>query len=133
MKKTIIISTMALCFSIANVNASPEPIAIKTNKVEAYFKVNSFCVSIAKGDYETVSKLIERGADVNAKSNGMTPAMYAAKYNRTEILQLLIVNGANLKTKCSKGKTAADYAELHGAVDAKVIIDDHFEATKMRK
>ncbi|KAB1063886.1 ankyrin repeat domain-containing protein [Tamlana haliotis] len=133
MKKTIIISTMALCLSVVSVNASTEPVVLKSNKIEAYFKVNSFCVSIAKGDYDTVKTLIERGTDVNAKSNGMTPAMYAAKYNRTEILELLIAHGANLKTKCSKGKTAADYAELHGAVDTKAIIDNHFMAQKMRK
>ncbi|MBU2950314.1 ankyrin repeat domain-containing protein [Tamlana agarivorans] len=133
MKKTIIISTMALCFSIVSVHATPEPSTLKTNAVESYFKVNSFCVSIAVGDIETVRKLIERGADVNAKSNGMTPVMYAAKFNRVEILQLLIDNGANLKAKCAKGKTAATYAELHGASDAKLIIDNHLIAQKFRK
>lgn len=133
MKKTIILSAIALSFSIVGAHATTEPLTLKSNKVEAYFKVNSFCVSIAKGDYETVAKLIERGADVNAKSHGLTPAMYAAKFNRVEILQLLIDNGANLKTKCDKGKTASDYAELHGAHDTKAVIDDHLESKKRKK
>ena len=54
----------------------------------------------------------------------MTPVMYAAKYNRTEILKLLISEGANLKTKSDKDMTAKEYAELHKAEDAKAIIED---------
>ncbi|MBD0832406.1 ankyrin repeat domain-containing protein [Aestuariibaculum sediminum] len=123
MKKTIILSAIALCFSIVSVNATSTESNVTPNKVEAYLKVNSFCVSIAKGDIVTVKKLIARGEDVNQKSNGMTPAMYAAKYNRVEILQLLISEGANLKSKCPKGYTAKKYAELHGAKDAEKVID----------
>ncbi|WP_370476941.1 ankyrin repeat domain-containing protein [Tamlana flava] len=121
MKKTIIISAIALCFSVAFLNATPEH-STKNYNVEAYFKVNSFCVSIAKGDLETVQKLIARGADVNAKSNGMTPVMYAAKFNRTDILRLLITHGADLNAKSDKKMTALKYAELHGAKDAAKII-----------
>ncbi|WP_194765765.1 ankyrin repeat domain-containing protein [Tamlana sp. I1] len=130
MKKSIIISTMALCLSVGSIYATPEHLTFKDYKIEAIYKVNSFCVSIAKGDFETVKILIERGADVNAKSAGMTPAMYAAKYNRVEILNLLIENGADLKTKCDKGNTAAKYAEMHGAHDAKAVIDTHLASKK---
>ncbi|WP_136479988.1 ankyrin repeat domain-containing protein [Cognatitamlana onchidii] len=130
MKKTIIISAVALCFSILTVNAETDHPVVKNYDVEAFFKVNSFCVSIAKGDFETVKKLIDRGADVNAKSNGMTPAMYAAKFNRVEILNLLIAEGANLKARSDKKMTAADYAELHGAKDALAIIE---QATAKKK
>ncbi len=132
MKKTIIIPAVALCLSVAFANATPNHLE-KTYEVEAYFKVNSFCVSIAKGDLETVQKLIARGADVNAKSNGMTPVMYAAKFNRTEILKLLIAHGADLKTKCDKRKTALKYAELHGATDAEAIIKEALEKDKKKK
>ncbi len=132
MKKTIIIPAVALCLSVAFANATPNHFE-ETYKVEAYFKVNSFCVSIAKGDLETVQKLIARGADVNAKSNGMTPVMYAAKFNRTEILKLLIAHGADLKTKCDKRKTALEYAELHGATDAEAIIKEALKKDKKKK
>ena len=133
MKKTIIISAIALCFSIANVNAKPITKNIETNNYEYFFKVNSFCVSIAKGDLETVQKLIARGADVNAKSNGMTPIMYAAKFNRIEILKLLIAQGANLKAKSDKKMTALDYAELHGANDTAEILKEELSKNKKRK
>lgn len=132
MKKTIIISAIALCFSIVSVNATP--VNVTSNyEVEAFFKVNSFCVSIAKGDLETVQKLISRGADVNAKSNGMTPLMYAAKFNRTDILELLIVHGANLKAKSDKKMTALKYAQLHGAKDAEAILVKAIADAKAKK
>lgn len=123
MKKTIILSAIALCLSVVSVNAKSIEPNVLTNKVGTYFKVNSFCVSIAKGDIVTVKKLIARGEDVNQKSNGMTPAMYAAKYNRVEILQILIAEGADLKVKCGKGYTAKKYAEMHGAKDAQQVIE----------
>ena len=130
MKKTIIISAIALCFTIANVNAEPITNNINSNNLEYFFKVNSFCVSIAKGDLETVQKLIARGADVNEKSNGVTPVMYAAKFNRTDILKLLITHGADLKAKSDKKMTALKYAELHGAADTAAIIKEELSKKK---
>ena len=90
-------------------------------------------MSIAKGDFETVVKLINLGTDVNQKSNGMTPAMYAAKFNRCEILKLLINNGAQLKVKSDKGMTAKKYAELSNAKEAKAIIENALKASKKKK
>ena len=132
MKKSIIISAIALCFSIVSVNATPLSSTVNY-EVEAFFKVNSFCVSIAKGDIETVKKLISRGANVNEKSNGMTPVMYAAKFNRTDILELLITHGANLKAKSDKKMTALKYAQLHGATDAEAIIVKAVADAKAKK
>lgn len=134
MKKTVIITAIALCFSIVTVNAKTITEDITNTNVEFMFKkVNSFCVSIAKGDLETVQKLIDRGADVNEKSNGMTPVMYAAKFNRTDILKLLIAKGANLKVKSAKKMTALKYAELHGATDAAAIIKETIAKSKKKK
>ncbi|MDO7171887.1 ankyrin repeat domain-containing protein [Mariniflexile sp. AS56] len=123
MKKTIIFSAIALCASLGTIHAKTARFNVENSNVVKVFKVNSFCVSIAKGDIETVKKLLSLGEDVNQRSNGMTPVMYAAKYNRTEILELLIAKGANLKTKSDKKMTAADYAKLHGAIDAHAIIE----------
>jgi ankyrin repeat protein len=123
MKKTIIISAIALCFSVVTVNAKSLNSIVPNYNVETVIKVNSFCISIAKGDIETVKKLLSLGENVNQKSNGMTPVMYAAKFNRTEILQLLIAKGADLKAKSDKKMTAIGYAELHGAQDAYQILE----------
>lgn len=122
MKKTIIISAIALCFSIVSINAKTSFEPTKTYNTQSISKVSPFCVSIAKGDIATVKKLIELGANVNEKSNGMTPAMYAAKFNRCDILKLLIAKGAKLKVKSTKGMTAIKYAKLHKAVDAEKVL-----------
>lgn len=119
MKKTIIISAIALGFTFYTSNAttrietSPSITLVKTK-----ISVSPFCMSIVKGDLETVKKLIEFGADVNSTSNGMTPAMFAARYNRVDILELLVKHGAVLKTRSTKGLTAMDYAKLSHAEDA---------------
>lgn len=130
MKKTFIISAMALCFAVVTVNAKSSNSNFENYTTTAVFKVSPFCVSIAKGDIETVKKLIKLGADVNEKSNGMTPAMYAAKFNRTDILQLLIANGAKLKAKSDKGMTALKYAEIHKATEAHAILKEAMSKKK---
>lgn len=123
MKKTIIISAMAVCLSFVNVNAKSSSESFNNTTVTT-FKVSAFCLSVVKGDFDTVKKLIDLGTDVNSKSNGMTPAMYAAKFNRTEILELLIANGANLKVKSDQGWTAKKYAELSNANEAVSVIEN---------
>jgi len=120
MKKTIVITAIALGFSIGTINANINSVesSSSTQLVKPTSNVSPFCMSIVKGDIETVKKLIELGADVNQKSNGMTPAMYAARYNKVEILKLLVEKGANLKVKSEQGHKAIKYAELSNAKDA---------------
>lgn len=97
--------------------------------VNEFYSVSPFCMSIVKGDFETVKKLIDMGADINLKSNGLTPLMYAAKYNRVDILELLISKGAKLKVKDSKkGYTALKFAELSNAKQAKAILEKALNA-----
>ena len=122
MKKTIIFTVIAMCLTMVSVQANATTIKGEPLTSTKYFKVNSFCVSIALGDIETVQKLLELGEDVNQTSNGMTPAMYAAKYNRTEILKILIEKGADLKARSDKRLTALQYAKLHGANDAAAML-----------
>ena len=123
MKKTIIISAIALCFSFVT-NAKTIIQNGNSNPVESVFKVSPLCLSIAKGDFDTVKKLVDLGADVNAKSNGMTPAMYAARYNQVDILKYLIDHGAKLKTKSKNGLTAIEYAEISKANAAISVIEN---------
>lgn len=118
MKKTAVIIAIALGCSINALNATNEIATISTKEVVVRQTISPFCLSILKGDYETAKKLIDLGADINAKSLGLTPAMYAAKFNRTDILKLLVEKGAKLKVKSDKGMTAEKYAELSNATDA---------------
>ncbi|WP_340202975.1 ankyrin repeat domain-containing protein [Ascidiimonas sp. W6] len=131
MKKTILTITMAVFCATSLVFASGKTENMNhsnnTSSEISVVLVNDFCMAIIKGDKTTVEKFIELGENVNQQSNGMTPAMYAARYNRTEILKALIQHGANLKTKSAEGHRALKYAELSGANEAAEIIKSHLE------
>ena len=125
----------ALVIGLA-VNANPiatdstsDNLAIATIVTET----DAFCTLIKQGNFEAVKGMIEAGADVNKKSVGMTPLMYAARQNRVEIVKLLIANGADLKAKSNKGYTALKYAEMSKAHDTAQIISDELKALKTKK
>jgi ankyrin repeat protein len=62
-----------------------------------------------------VSKLLEKGADVDARNaRGGTPLMHAAYHGNLELCRLLIEKGADLNAKASNGTTAIMLAALNG-------------------
>ncbi len=79
-------------------------------------------IAIFNGDIMTITKIIEYGADVNEKSNGLSPLMYAARYNKVEIIKILISSGAVINDKDSHGFTALKYAELSNAKEASALL-----------
>jgi len=58
--------------------------------------------------------MVEYGANVNEKSNGMTPLMVAARYNQVEIVKFLLSKGADKREKGENGFTAQKWAEATG-------------------
>ena len=80
------------------------------------------CTAIYKGDLNTVKKFIEYGADVNEESNGMTPLMFAARYNKVETIKYLLEKGAKKDVKDERGYTALKYAEFSNSTDAIAIL-----------
>jgi len=129
MKKTVL--TLAMAFALLAVNANTETgvhynnftttIGSKITKPGP----DSFCKAIMEGDVETVQRMIELGENVNKKSLGKTPAIFAARYNKPEIMKILIANGADLSIKCDNGYTVEKYAELSNASDVlKVLAED---------
>ncbi len=126
MRKTILITAAAMMLAVSGVYAekSSNNDLTATINLEETRGLNSFCKAIMQGDYDTVKRMIELGEDVNEKSLGMSPAIFAARYNKAEILELLIENGADLKVKCDKGFTAKKHAELSGANDALAVIEN---------
>lgn len=131
MKKTIVTSVLALSIFAANANnmvshVSTEPVSVSNNtELILNSSLNPFCKAIMLGKIEVVQQMIQLGEDVNQKSLGKTPAMYAARYNRAEILSLLIDNGADLSIKSDEEKyTAKKFAELSNANEALAVISN---------
>lgn len=124
MKKTMLTMAVAGLLLATTVQAE-KPFENRQNPI-ALFSVNeasTFCKAIMQGDLETVMRLIELGEDVNKKSLGMTPAIFAARYNKAEILKLLIASGADLTIRSDKGFTVKKYAELSNATEALEVLE----------
>ncbi len=125
MKKTIINLGLALVTITNLAMASNGNLPVKKETVTInYFTGSPLCMAICKGDVAVVKKFIEYGANVNEVSNGMTPLMFAARYNNVEILTLLVEKGANLKVKDEKGYTALKHAEISGAKEAVAFLEE---------
>jgi len=124
MKKTILTamacSMLMVTLAIAKTETSNNISYVTELIVEK--ELSTFCKAIMKGDVDTVKRLIDLGEDVNAKSLGMTPAIFAARYNKAEILEVLIDNGADLTLKCNKGWTIEKHAKLSNAKDVLAIL-----------
>ena len=86
------------------------------------------------GDFDAVKALIQQGEDVNRKSTGLTPLMFAARHNQPEIAQLLIDNGAKLNSRSDKeGMTALEMAQRYKANDTFEVIQKANEDKKSKK
>ncbi|MBD0852509.1 ankyrin repeat domain-containing protein [Maribacter arenosus] len=131
MKRTVLIAATAFMFVCTTVLANNQ------NQID-YSKVNpisfekaeisALCKAIVKGDIELVKKLISLGEDVNRKSLGKTPAIFAARYNKGEILKLLIDNGADLTIKSDSGYTITEIAKSANAKEALEIISSAMQS-----
>ncbi len=146
MKNLILLS--ALVFGLT-VNANPIKDTTKYAKVEKYTShinannmnldivyrtnVNPFGKIITTGNYDAVKCMIEAGVDIDKKSVGMTPLMYAARYNRVDVVNLLIENGADVNAKSNKGYSALKYAKISKAYDTYKIISDALKSQKAEK
>lgn len=64
---------------------------------------------------KVVAMLLDRGADVEAKSpNRTTPLMMAARYGNEESVFVLLNRGAKLQSRNDAGLNASDFAKLAG-------------------
>lgn len=129
MKKTIIYSGLALVLAFSNVAMANN--VVTTSKFELVGErggTTPLGIAISKGDVATVKKMIEYGASVHEKCNGMTPLMIAARYNQSEIVTLLLANGANLKEKDERGLTALKHAEASNAKEAVAVLKEASDA-----
>jgi len=122
MRKVIIpVFVCLFSFNISNaasLKIEKESIEVVTYDMSSLFKL------IQKGDLNGVKSMIKSGENINKKSKGLTPLMFAARYNKVEIVKLLIKNGAKLKTRSSKdGVTALTIAKRSKALDVVKVLE----------
>jgi hypothetical protein len=86
---------------------------------------NDLLTASLHGDTQEVSRLIERGADVNARdSDGVTALMGAAIDGNTELARVLIEKGADVDSQAENGWTALHIAAINGDLDvARILIE----------
>ncbi|WP_091626644.1 ankyrin repeat domain-containing protein [Maribacter orientalis] len=125
MKKSILTLSIVAITMGSNLmaNATTQPFSALSSELIIIVDISSFCKAVIQGDVSNVKRLIDLGEDVNQKSGGMTPAMFAARYNKVEVLSLLIKKGADLTMKSNQGFTVKQYAELSNAEEAVVVIE----------
>lgn len=124
MKKTIIMLALALGAISTGSLANQMNNYSRTNEFKVYDH-SPICKAIINGDVEAVKKFIEYGADVNQTSNGMTPLMVAARYNKVEIIKILLANGAEKEVKDENGYDAKKYAEMSKAFEALEVLKNY--------
>jgi ankyrin repeat protein len=123
MKKSVIVLGLALVtFTNSSFASNVEKAIIKKEFVQS--EITPLCAAIIKGDVVAVKKIIEYGANLEETTNNLTPLMVAARYNKTEIIKLLLANGAKKSTKNDRGLTALKCAELSNAQDAIAILKE---------
>lgn len=67
------------------------------------------------GNITTIQKLIDRGADINAKNeNGWTALFYAAVTGHEMVVRLLLDRGADINAEDKEGWTALSWADARG-------------------
>lgn len=127
MKKSISILLFISVFTLTGVYSNNsnlinlnESISVSVND-----EISSLCKAVMKGDIDQVRSLIAIGEELNEKSLGLTPAMYAARYNKAEVLKVLLLNGANLNIKSDQGYTAKEYAKMSNAKDVLSVINEN--------
>lgn len=127
MKKSILFLLSIGILTLSNSYANTDVANSKINETVIIFNdnISSLCKAAMQGDVEKVRSLIATGEKVNEKSLGMTPAMYAARYNKPEVLKVLMLNQANLNIKSDQGYTVKEYAKMSKATQVLAILDSN--------
>lgn len=125
MKKSVI--AFVILFSVAfNLSAgNNEPVKKVTKVAKSSKNLSAVSLAVANNEIKSAYNYLSSGADVNVKhkTNGMTPLMYAARYNNVAMLQLLIANGADVDEVSKIGFNAKSYAEISNAKKAIAFLD----------
>ena len=122
MKKSVIILGIAIAMSTHVSKASNIKQLVKDPIDFPADEVSSLHYAVCEGDIEKVKKLIEYGTNVNKLVRDMSPLMLAARFNKIEIIKVLLANGANPRIENEKGLRAINFAEYAKATESIAIL-----------
>ncbi|HUS86956.1 MAG TPA: ankyrin repeat domain-containing protein [Bacteroidales bacterium] len=78
--------------------------------------------AIENGQVESVTFLIDKGADIEQPNENKTPLMYAARYGSTMITEILLREGANINFINGDRNTAFHYAAKYNNLEVLKIL-----------
>ena len=84
--------------------------------------------AVARGDLAGVQAELDKGVDVNAKTNwgdGGTPLHWAAYEGRKEVVELLVAKGADVNTKEEEGYMPLDFAIISENTEIADLLLEH--------
>ena len=84
--------------------------------------------AIANGDVEMVGRLLLSGVSINVRANVIynnTPLHLAARYNRTEIAQLLITHKADIEARNEYNNTPLHLAARYNSTEIAQLLITH--------
>lgn len=122
MKKSVIILGLALALSTQVSKASNIMQLVKDPIDSPANEVSSLHYAVCEGDIEKVKKLIDYGTNVNKLVRDMSPLMLAARFNKFEIVKVLLASGANPRIENEKGLRAINFAEYAKATESIAIL-----------
>jgi ankyrin repeat protein len=109
MKTRTFVSILILVFAVLIISSCAT--TPKTERQKRDISDSRFLQAIYNGNPARIKKLIEAGANVNARTiDGKTALMYTASFGRREIMWLLIEAGADVNIQGKDGNTALLYA-----------------------
>ena len=74
------------------------------------------------GDLKTVKRLLQEGADINAKHQyGGPPLLEASEHGHVEVVKTLLARGADVNAKDDEGRTALMWALYRGHYGVEVM------------
>jgi len=89
------------------------------------FGLTALHVAAKKGHAAVVGHLVGTRADVNRRASGLcgeTPAFYACKYGRAEVLSLLVRHGADPGLATTDGRLPSRLAREKGHLEVEAIL-----------
>lgn len=118
----IAILVLLICITLANrifhvmpthrgdVLETPDETEEDLSELDAVSARHRLLFSIARGDINTIRRLIASGTPVNFAMNGTTPLHMATEKGYSSIVKLLIESGADLLAQNAQGMTPLDVA-----------------------